>query len=145
MEGIRKEFTYFYPVDMRHSAKDLVSNHLSMYIYNHTSLYPRNLCPKGIVANGFVLMERAKMSKSLENIIPLRQAIAKFGADPLRIGVLSTAELNQDTDFSESLVATIQERLVNLVAQSRKLGRRRVSGKSSPSTLDRWIDRKSVV
>src|SRR5207253_2790970 len=74
-----------------------------------------------------------------ENIIPLRQAIAKFGADPLRIGVLSTAELNQDTDFSESIVATIQERLVNLVAQSRKLGRRRVSEKSSSSTLDRWM------
>ena len=139
IEGIRKEFTYFYPVDMRHSAKDLVSNHLSMYIFHHTALFPRNLWPKAIVANGFVLMERAKMSKSLENIIPLRQAIAKFGADPLRIGVLSTAELNQDTDFSESLVATIQERLVNLVAQSRKLGRRRVSGKSSSSTLDRWM------
>ncbi len=139
IEGIRKEFTYFYPVDMRHSAKDLVSNHLSMYIFHHTALFPRNFWPKGIVANGFVLMERAKMSKSLENIIPLRQAIAKFGADPLRIGVLSTAELNQDTDFSESLVATIQERLVNLVAQSRKLGRRRVSGKSKPSTLDKWM------
>jgi len=139
IEGIRKEFTYFYPVDMRHSAKDLVSNHLSMYIFHHTALFPRNLWPKGIVANGFVLMERAKMSKSLENIIPLRQAIAKFGADPLRIGVLSTAELNQDTDFSESLVATIQERLVNLLAQSRKLGRRRVSGKSKPSTLDKWM------
>lgn len=139
VEGIRKEFTYFYPVDMRHSAKDLVSNHLSMFLFHHTALFPRNLWPQGIVANGFVLMERAKMSKSLENIIPLRQAIAKFGADPLRIGVLATAELNQDTDFSESLVTTIQERLVNLVAQSRKLGRRRVSGKSNSSTLDKWM------
>jgi leucyl-tRNA synthetase len=139
VEAIRNEFTYFYPVDMRHSAKDLVSNHLSMYIFHHTALFPKNLWPKGIVANGFVLMERAKMSKSLENIIPLRQAIAKFGADPLRVGVLSTAELNQDTDFSESLVATIQERLVNLVVQSRKLGRRRVSGQSKPSTLDKWM------
>ena len=139
LEGIRNEFTHFYPVDMRHSGKDLVSNHLSMFIFHHTALFPKNLWPKGIVANGFVLMERQKMSKSLENIIPLRQAIAKFGADPLRIGVLSTAELNQDTDFSESLVSTIQERLVNLVAQSRKLGRRRVSGKNKPSTLDKWM------
>ena len=139
VEGIRNEFTHFYPADMRHSGKDLVSNHLSMFIFHHTALFPKNLWPKGIVANGFVLMERAKMSKSLENIIPLRQAIARFGADPLRIGVLATAELNQDTDFSESLVATIQERLVNLVAQSRKLGRRRVSGKSESSTLDKWM------
>ena len=139
IEGMRNEFTYFYPVDMRHSAKDLVSNHLSMYIFHHTALFQRNFWPRGVVANGFVLMERAKMSKSLENIVPLRQAIAKYGADPIRIGVLSTAELNQDTDFSESLVATIQERLVNLVAQSRKLGRRKTSGKRSASSLDRWM------
>ncbi len=118
LESARKEFTYFYPVDMRHSAKDLVSNHLSFYMFHHTALFRREMWPKGIVANGFVLMAGDKMSKSLENIIPLRQAVAKFGADPLRIGTLATAELNQDTDFSETLAATIQDRLVNLMSQS---------------------------
>jgi leucyl-tRNA synthetase len=78
------------------------------------------------------------MSKSLENIVPLRQAVAKFGADPLRLGVLATAELNQDTDFSPSLATTIQERLVNLIQQSRKLGRKK-TGRTSYSTLDRWM------
>jgi leucyl-tRNA synthetase len=83
-------------------------------------------------------MEGEKMSKSLENIVPLRQAVAKFGADPLRLGVLATAELNQDTDFSPSLATTIQERLVNLIQQSRKLGRKK-PGRTSYSTLDRWM------
>jgi leucyl-tRNA synthetase len=134
----RKEFTYFYPVDMRHSAKDLVSNHLSFYMFHHTALFPREQWPKGIVANGFVMMSGDKMSKSLENIIPLRQAVAKFGADPLRIGVLATAELNQDTDFSESLATTIQERLVSLISQARKVGRK-TGSKTAFSTLDRWM------
>jgi leucyl-tRNA synthetase len=138
LEGIRKEFTYFYPVDMRHSGKDLVSNHLSFYIFHNTALFAQNQWPKGIVANGFVLMEGEKMSKSLENIVPLRQAVAKFGADPLRLGVLATAELNQDTDFSPTLATTIQDRLVNLIAQSRKLGRKK-TGKTTYSTLDRWM------
>jgi leucyl-tRNA synthetase len=83
-------------------------------------------------------MEGNKMSKSLENIIPLRQAVAKFGADPLRIGVLATAELNQDTDFSEALATTIQERLVNLIMQARKLGRK-TTRKAAYSTLDKWM------
>jgi len=78
------------------------------------------------------------MSKSLENIVPLRQAVAKFGADPLRLGVLATAELNQDTDFSPSLATTIQERLVNLIQQSRKLGRKK-TGRATYSILDRWM------
>src|SRR6266516_225697 len=138
LEAIRKEFNHFYPVDMRHSGKDLVSNHLSFYIFHNTALFAENQWPKGIVANGFVLMEGEKMSKSLENIVPLRQAVAKFGADPLRLGVLATAELNQDTDFSPSLATTIQERLVNLIQQSRKLGRKK-TGRTSYSTLDRWM------
>jgi leucyl-tRNA synthetase len=84
-------------------------------------------------------MEGAKMSKSLENIIPLRQGIAKFGADPVRVGVMATAELGQDTDFSESLAVSIQERLATLMGQARKLGAKKIAGKSRPSTLDRWM------
>jgi len=139
LSGIRSEFQYFYPVDMRHSARDLVSNHLSFYIFHHSSLFPEKQWPRGIVANGFVLMEGAKMSKSLENIIPLRQGIAKFGADPVRLGVMATAELGQDTDFSESLAVSIQERLSTLIGQARKLGAKKTVGKSKPSALDRWM------
>jgi len=124
---------------MRHSARDLVSNHLSFYIFHHSSLFPEKQWPKGIVANGFVLMEGAKMSKSLENIIPLRQGIAKFGADPVRVGVMATAELGQDTDFSEGLALSIQERLSALIGQARKLGTKKTVGKPKLSTLDRWM------
>jgi leucyl-tRNA synthetase len=138
LDAVRKEFVYFYPVDMRHSAKDLVSNHLSFYIFHHVALFPQDQWPRGIVANGFVLMAGDKMSKSLENIIPLRQAVARFGADPLRIGTLATAELNQDTDFSEALALTIQERLINLILESRRIGRKK-TGKATHSSLDRWM------
>jgi leucyl-tRNA synthetase len=139
LNSIRTEFQYFYPVDMRHSGRDLVSNHLSFYIFHHSSLFPEKQWPKGIVANGFVLMEGAKMSKSLENIIPLRQGIAKFGADPVRVGVMATAELGQDTDFSEGLAGSIGERLTSLIGQARKLGTKRAAGKSKLSMIDRWM------
>jgi leucyl-tRNA synthetase len=139
LSGIRSEFQYFYPIDMRHSARELVSNHLSFYIFHHATLFPEKQWPKGIVANGFVLMEGGKMSKSLQNIIPLRQGISRFGADPVRVGVLATAELGQDTDFREGLVASIQERLVNLMRQAKKLGAKRTVGKSKLSSPDRWM------
>ncbi len=138
IDGIRKEFLYFYPVDMRHSGKDLIPNHLTFYVFHHAILFPQERWPRGIVANGFVLKDGTKMSKSLENIIPLRQGIGKYGADPVRIGVLATAELGQDTDFSEALVVSIQERLGNLISQARKL--RRVKAQSrGVSNLDRWL------
>ena len=31
LEEIRKEFLYFYPVDSRHSGRDLVPNHLNIF------------------------------------------------------------------------------------------------------------------
>ena len=138
VEAVRKEFLYFYPVDMRHSAKDLIPNHLTFYLFQHSVLFPPERRPKGIVANGFVMMEGMKMSKSLENIIPLRQGVANYGADPVRMGVLATAELGQDTDFSQSLVVSIQERLFNLISQARKLRRTRQK-RGKLSSLDRWM------
>ncbi len=139
LNAIRAEFDYFYPVDMRHSARDLVSNHLSFYIFQHSTLFPEKKWPKGIVANGFVLMEGAKMSKSLQNIMPLRQGISKFGADPVRVGVMATAELGQDTDFSESLATSIHERLVSLIGQAKIIGRKKTTSRSRYSSVDRWM------
>ena len=40
------------------------------------------------------------MSKSLGNIIPLRAAIKEYGADSIRLAMLSSAEVLQDADFS---------------------------------------------
>ncbi len=138
LEAIRKEFLYFYPVDMRHSAKDLIPNHLTFYVFQHSVLFPREQWPRGIVANGFVMMEGTKMSKSLENIIPLRQGIEKYGADPVRMGVMATAELGQDTDFSQSVTTSIQERLLGMISLARRLGRKRVVRKRF-SRLDKWM------
>ncbi|MEM2955422.1 MAG: leucine--tRNA ligase [Nitrososphaerales archaeon] len=111
LKKMRDEFTYFYPLDSRHSGRDLVPNHLTFFIFNHVAIFSKELWPRQIVVNGSVLMEGKKMSKSLGNIIPLREAIRKFGADPLRLAILSTAELLQDADFSPSLAKSLNVKL----------------------------------
>jgi leucyl-tRNA synthetase len=93
LEDMRRDFSYFYPLDSRHSGRDLVPNHLTFLIFNHTAIFPKELWPRQIVTNGSVTMQGAKMSKSFGNIIPLIEGIAQFGADPLRMGILATAEL----------------------------------------------------
>jgi len=111
---MRNEFMYFYPLDSRHSGRDLVPNHLTFMIFNHIAVFPEELWPRQIVINGSVLMKGAKMSKSFGNIIPLREGLTKYGADPLRLGVLSTAELLQDADFSPSIAKSMRDRLQRL-------------------------------
>jgi len=125
LESVRNEFTYFYPLDSRHSGRDLVPNHLTFFIFNHVAIFPRELWPRQIVVNGSVLMEGKKMSKSFGNIVPLREAIAAYGADPLRVSILSTAELMQDADFSTSLARSTKEkleRIYDLAMEILKLG-----------------------
>ena len=40
---IKKEFEYYYPLDCRHSGRDLIPNHLSFFIFNHSILFPQKL------------------------------------------------------------------------------------------------------
>ena len=114
LEKIKYEFVYFYPVDSRHSGRDLVPNHLAFFIFNHAAIFPKDKWPKQIVVNGSVLMEGKKMSKSLGNIIPLRHAIEEYGADSIRLTMLASAEILQDSDFSFDLVKGIRGKLFEI-------------------------------
>lgn len=40
LDKLKKEFNYWYPVDIRVSGKDLIQNHLTFWIYNHCALFP---------------------------------------------------------------------------------------------------------
>lgn len=42
LQKLRREFEYWYPVDVRVSGKDLVPNHLSYYLYNHVAMWPKD-------------------------------------------------------------------------------------------------------
>jgi leucyl-tRNA synthetase len=142
LKQMRESFLYFYPLDSRHSGRDLVPNHLTFMIFNHTAIFPEKLWPRQIATNGSVMMEGVKMSKSFGNIIPLREAIADFGADPVRLGVLATAELLQDAEFSPTIAKAMRDRLERLydfalgVAKTRQKG---IVGADSLTPIDRWM------
>jgi leucyl-tRNA synthetase len=37
---MRREFSYWYPMDLRVSGKDLIFNHLTMSLFNHVAIWP---------------------------------------------------------------------------------------------------------
>ena len=137
VEQIRKEFQYFYPVDSRHSGRDLVPNHLTFFIFNHVAIFGRENWPQQIVVNGSVLMEGKKMSKSLGNIIPLRAAIQEHGADTIRLAMLVSAEILQDADFSFDTARGIRSKLLGIFELAAKCASKQ---KSTELQLeDRWL------
>lgn len=135
---MREEFIYWYPLDSRHSGRDLVWNHLTFFIFNHVAIFPKELWPRQIVVNGSVTMEGKKMSKSMGNIIPIAQAVAMFGADPIRLSVLGSAELSSDADFSPVVASSTLKRLFRILDLAREFGRFE-KGFSAEDLWDMWI------
>jgi len=108
---IQDEFNYWYPLNWRLSAKDLVGNHLSFHMFHHAAIFPKEYWPKGITVFGMGLLEGQKMSSSKGNVILLSEAIDKYGADTVRLFLMSSAEPWQDFDWREKEVKGIQRRL----------------------------------
>jgi len=133
-EKLRESFSYWYPLDSRHSATDLVRNHLPFFIFIHAAIFEKKLWPKQIVTNAFVLMDGKKMSKSMGNILPLKDAVEKYGADLIRLSVVGGADITQDTDFNVGVVEGIKSRLLyisELISKKEE--------KSEEKLIDRWL------
>ncbi len=110
-EDMKGEFNYWYPLDWRLSAKDLVGNHLSFHIFHHSTIFPEYKWPNGIVVFGMGLLEGNKMSSSKGNVILLDDAIETYGADVVRLFLMASAEPWQDFDWREKEVKGINKRL----------------------------------
>jgi leucyl-tRNA synthetase len=140
IKQIRQDFSYWYPVDLRTSGKDLVANHLLFFLYHHVAIFPESLWPRAIAVNGFVSLEGQKMSKSKGPLLTLKQAVAENGADVTRLYILGNAEYTQDADWrTESVVSTRGqlERFFNLAKEI--LEHSDIDESADLLLIDRWI------
>ncbi|XP_056587813.1 leucine--tRNA ligase, cytoplasmic-like [Triplophysa dalaica] len=105
LQKLRREFEFWYPVDVRVSGKDLVPNHLSYYLYNHVAMWPNDSgkWPQAVRANGHLLLNSEKMSKSTGNFLTLSQAISKFSADGMRLALADAGDTVEDANFVEAM------------------------------------------
>ncbi|TPP66579.1 Leucyl-tRNA synthetase b [Fasciola gigantica] len=64
---LRREFLFWYPVDLRSSGKDLIPNHLTYFLYNHTAIWPDQpgLWPRSVLANGHLLLNSNKKYQTI--------------------------------------------------------------------------------
>jgi len=134
MKKLRDSFLYWYPLDSRHSGADLLRNHLTLFVFNHVAIFTKELWPKQIATNGFVLMDGTKMSKSMGNILPLRKAIAEYGADVIRFSIVCGADMLHDTDFNKTVAEGIKSRLIYLGELLERCEER-----NDEKQIDKWL------
>ena len=132
-EEMREEFEYWYPVNYRNSAKELVYNHLTFYLFHHTAIWPKKYWPTSIGVNGMLNVEGDKMSKSRGTFVTLADALDTYSADTTRMGLLNTAEGLTDPDWRKEYVSTLQRTLHRFLSLVN-------TASNKPCKLDDWLE-----
>eukprot|EP00756_Hemistasia_phaeocysticola_P011620 Hpha_TRINITY_DN15133_c8_g6::TRINITY_DN15133_c8_g6_i1::g.127025::m.127025/K01869/LARS, leuS; leucyl-tRNA synthetase len=122
MKEMRREFEFWYPMDLRVSGKDLIQNHLTFCLYNHAAIWKDQpkMWPKSFFTNGWILVNGEKMSKQKGNFFTLRQACDRFSADACRLTCAGAGDGLEDANFEEKNAEAAILRLSGFVEWSKK-------------------------
>ncbi|MFI5404514.1 MAG: leucine--tRNA ligase [Candidatus Gagatemarchaeaceae archaeon] len=137
LRELHSEFSYWYPVDLRNSAKELIPNHLTFFAFHHAALFPEKQWPRGFGINGMIQIEGKKMSKTKGNFVTWRAALERFGADGFRLALALTADGMDDADWRERSAEDAKgkvEAVIPFVKKTLKSGVKR-----EKDMMDRWL------
>ena len=137
LKAMRNEFQYWYPLDFRNSAKELVPNHLSFCVFHHAALFPRQYWPRAIGVNGMLMVEGQGMHKSKGNFITMKGAVEKYGADATRCGLMLGAEGMDDPDWRADNVTDLKGKFDGLMGFASNIIATAKNDDNTP--LERWL------
>ena len=137
--SLREEWDYWYPVDYRCSANDLISNHLTFYLFHHAELFERPNWPQGITIMGMGLLEGEKMSSSKGHVVLPGEAIEAYGADTVRFFLLNSAEPWQDFDWRAEDVRATRDQLERFWNRAQELVAAPDGDPDELRHVDRWL------
>jgi methionyl-tRNA synthetase len=108
----QQRFARYWPASLQLVGKEIVRFHC---IYWPAFLMAADLpLPKSIAANGWLLFEQSKMSKSRGNVVRSETILATLGADALRYFLMREVVFGQDGSFSfDALVQRYNADLAN--------------------------------
>ncbi|WP_226022578.1 leucine--tRNA ligase [Halomicrobium salinisoli] len=136
---LREEWSYWYPVDYRCSAEDLINNHLTFFLYHHAELFDEDEWPQGITGMGMGLLEGQKMSSSKGHVVLPDEAIGEYGADTVRFFLLNSSEPWQDFDWRADEVGSTHDQLARFWNRAEELIDGEEGDRDALADIDRWL------
>jgi methionyl-tRNA synthetase len=133
----------YWPADVHLMGKEIIRQHA---VYWPAFLMAAGLeLPRRIVGHGWWMMNDAKMSKSLGNVVRPESYTAMFGVDALRYFVLREATLGNDASFNDDAFLTrynadLANDLGNLASRATTMIHRYCGG-TVPASIAEWEDR----
>ncbi len=111
IEKMKKEFEYWYPLDLRVTAKELITNHIAFFIMNHIAIFSKDKLPRGISINGWLTVNKQKMSKSKGNTMTIDYVVNEYGADSARL-IASASNGMDDADWDLDNINGFKQKIV---------------------------------
>jgi leucyl-tRNA synthetase len=137
LRDMRSEFLYWYPVNLRNSAKELIPNHLTFFAFHHAAFFPEKQWPTGFSVNGMIQIEGKKMSKTKGNYVTWKTALDTWGADAMRLALALIADGMDDASWRGRNAEEAKSRVESIIPFVRKS--LRGSKRRSANSLDAWL------
>jgi leucyl-tRNA synthetase len=117
-EKIRKDFLYWYPLDVNLSGKEHKTVHFPVFLMNHVALLDKEHWPRGIFVHWWVTMSGGdKISKTKGGAEPIPEAIKKYGVDAMRLYYCHVGSTNMDVEWAEDSVSHYKTRMKRIYDQ----------------------------
>jgi leucyl-tRNA synthetase len=123
IELLRKQFDYWYPVDMRVSAKELIQNHFTFFLMNHCAIFGEDKWPRGIAINGWLTVSGEKLAKSKGATLTIKRGLETYSTDQLRM-VAAAGNGIDDVEWDPAVISGFDQRIgfiFNLIEMSKTL------------------------
>ncbi|MFB6216282.1 MAG: leucine--tRNA ligase, partial [Candidatus Aenigmatarchaeota archaeon] len=137
VKELRRSFNYWYPLDWRSSADELVENHLTFFILHHSALFPEDKWPGGIAAWGMGTLEGKAMSSSKGHVVLANEAIERYGADTTRFFLFVSSEPWQSFDWQSEKVESYRDKVGKFYRKVKEL--QGLQGRNDENTSDRYL------
>ncbi len=132
---IRKDFDYWYPLDINLGGKEHKTVHFPVFIMNHVGVFEQKCWPKGIFVHAWVTGKGGKISKSKGGAEPLPKILKKFSADAFRLYYSHIGSAHADIEWDEDSAQKYKnglERIYSIFCEAKNL-------KEEKKPIDNWL------
>lgn len=145
-EACRRDFLYWYPLDINLGGKEHKTVHFPAFVKAHVGVLQEPHWPRGIFVNFWVTSPQGeKLSKSKGGAQPVAELAATFGVDALRLYYAHAAAAWLDIEWDPDAVIDYRQRLGRVHDLGRALASGDLAGAGAneqlpaPDSLDAWL------
>jgi len=143
VETCRRDFLYWYPLDINLGGKEHKTVHFPVFLMNHVAILNEEHWPRGLYVHWWVTMSGGdKISKTKGGAEPIPEAIEKYGVDAMRLYYCHVGSSSMDVEWEETTVSHYRsriKRIFEVFSEMMEAG----DGKEGP--MDGWITSKMAL